>query len=75
MTLLSKAAFDLAQSGIELFSLPGGYLFASDDTDLHALQKQVERLAIDGGIDLLVGIDTTVKDTHPNADLIRRGQL
>ncbi|PYV41227.1 MAG: hypothetical protein DMG09_05105 [Acidobacteria bacterium] len=76
MTLLSEAAFELAQNGIELFSLPGGYLFASSDgNDLQALQKQAGRLAIDCGIDLLVGVDEIVKDTHPDAELIRRSKL
>ncbi len=75
MTFLSNATFELSKSGIELFILPGGYLFASSDTDLHALQKQVEDLAIAAGIDLLVGMDVTAKDPHPDVELIRRGQL
>jgi len=75
MTFLSNAAFELSKSGIDLFSLPGGYLFALSNTDLQALQKQVEGLAVTAGIDLLVGIDMTVKDPHPDAEHIRRGQL
>jgi hypothetical protein len=75
MTFLSEAASALSKNGIKLFSLPGGYLFASSNADLYAHQKQVESLAISTGIDLLVGIDVTVKVSHPDAKLIRGGQL
>ncbi|MFZ2397452.1 MAG: hypothetical protein WAW31_02065 [Smithella sp.] len=71
MTFLSNATFELSKRGIELFILPGGYLFASSDTDLHVLQKQVVDLAIAAGIDLLVGMDVNVKDPHPDMELIR----
>jgi hypothetical protein len=75
MTLLSDAAFKLSKSGVKLFSLPGGYLFAPSGTDLHKLEKQVKDLAINAGIDLLVGIDVGVKDTHPDTEFIKRGRL
>ncbi len=75
MTLLSDAASALSKNGIELFSLPGGYLFASSNADVYALQKQIENMAISTNIDLLVGIDTTMKVYHPDVELIRRGQL
>lgn len=75
MTFLMEASSALSKNGIQLFSLPGGYLFASSNADLHTLQEQAKSLATSSNIDLLVGIDLTAKIPHPDAELIRRGQL
>jgi hypothetical protein len=75
ISMLSNAAFKLSQSRIELFSLPAGYLFASNVSDRNALKKQVQRLAIAAGIDLLVGMDETVEDSHPGKKRIGLGRL
>ncbi len=75
MTRLLEAASELVRSRVDIFSLPGGYLFASDDAHLATLQEQVKRLAVDRGIDLLVGIDTALKNTHPDPWLVHNGKL
>ena len=75
MALLSSAVSQLSDRGVELFSLPGGYAFASSNSHLNTLQRRLGRLAIDAGIDLVVGVDARVKTASPSEEVIRRGRL
>ncbi|MBA4312455.1 MAG: hypothetical protein C0417_07475 [Chlorobiaceae bacterium] len=70
MTLLSNAADELSRYSVHLFCLPGGYFFASNSAEYVAIQRQITNLATNVGIDLLVGLDTDIKNPHPNDELV-----
>ena len=75
MHFLTEATSELSKMGIDLFVLPGGYLFSSGGADIKRLQTEVVELASNTGVDLIVGIDETRKDTSPGPEIIKRGKL
>jgi hypothetical protein len=75
MVLLSDAVPILSNKGVDLFCLPGGYLYVSNEDQIHQLKTQIQQLAKNANIDLLVGIDIGVKNIFQTDDLVQRRQL
>jgi len=75
MVLLSNAVSQLSNIGVNLFCLPGGYLYVSHVDQIHQLKVQIEDLAKSANIDLLVGIDVGLKNNVPADELVHLGQL
>ena len=75
MVFLSNAVAQLSNIGVDLFCLPGGYLYVSHNDQIHELKTQIEHLAKNANIDLLVGIDFDVKNNFPTDKLVQLGRL
>ena len=73
MILLSNAISQLSNIGVDLFCLPGGYFLISKNNQIHQIKEQVQHLAVNSSIDLLIGIDIGVKNNFPIDTLVELG--
>ena len=58
---MEEATRKLSKMGVNVFVLPGGYLYSAGSSDLSRLREKIKKTVHDSGVDLVVGVDTSKK--------------